>query len=278
MMNISQALDFGKKNLEGLESPNLESEVILSVLLGTDRVYLKTHKEKILSWKETVIYKKWITKRSKHFPMAYIIGYKIWGDLKILVNPNVLIPRDETEILMEHIVRLEKSLKNQSVVKILDIGTGSGCIALFLKKMFPNAIVSALDLSKAALRVAKDNAKVHQVDLNFLHSDLLEKIPKTFSFDVIVANLPYVPENEAVSLEVFKEPKKAIFSGDNGLETIKRLSVQLKRKQIKYKSLYLEFLPFQKKAISEIFKEMKIDFIDDIGGESFFARITQCSL
>jgi len=279
-MEIHDALQWGMGELCSLDQPRLEAEVLLCHVLGAERIFLKTHPEKKISWWSFLLYKKCVQKRKKGIPVAYIVGYKDWGGMRVSVNKHVLIPRDETEILCEHIM----AEKRESAPRhILDMGTGSGCIALSLVRAFPTAEIIALDNSSKALRVARKNFSSSTLigdaymrplqQIRFMQSDLLEKIPTHSAFDLIVANLPYVPETLAVSPEVRKEPHQAIFSGSDGLDLIRKFSQQLKEKQIIFSELWLEFLPFQQKEIKKIFSGYQIKFFTDCGGTVFFARI-----
>ncbi len=267
-MNINKALNYGRSKLQHLPNPTLETEVLLSHLMGQNRPWIKIHTEASLGFWNTLKFKSWIKKRANHLPLAYITGYKIWNDLKIFVTHNTLIPRDETETLCHHI----KKHHNQNTKSVLDIGTGSGCIALWCAKQFPQAQVHASDISQKALNQALKNAKFHHVPLNLIKSDLLNDIPKSH-FDIIVANLPYVPKNLEVSAEVEKEPHSALFSGSDGLNHIRTLAMQISEKDITFNALWLEFLPQQKEQIQPIFSDYTVNFLGDEGGTIFFACI-----
>jgi release factor glutamine methyltransferase len=267
---ISDALFWCTKKLINIENPKFEAEVLLAEILDKDRSFLRTHSDSLLDNRQRLKLRHWIQKRAKHIPIAYIQKYKLWNDLKIGVNKNTLIPRDETEILAQKIVEQNSS----STKNILDIGTGSGCLAIFLKKSFPTAEVSGIDISRKALFIAKKNATQLKQIVHFFYSNLLQKIDSKLHFDIIVANLPYVPESIKVSKEVQKEPRGAIFAGDNGLALIQELKEELETKKITFGQLWLEFLPQQKEAIQEIFKSWNCDFQADIGGDVFFVKIT----
>jgi release factor glutamine methyltransferase len=174
MMDIRQILDWNKKELKNLENPSLESEVILSHVLHCDRTFLKSHSHKKLPLWKWIMNKKIVQKRKKRMPLAYIFGYKNWGDMRIIVHENVLIPRDETEILCHHILQKKRTF---SPKRMLDIGTGSGNIALFLTRNYQSAKVIALDISHKALKIARKNVKLHHTkNIHLLHSHLLGSI------------------------------------------------------------------------------------------------------
>ena len=159
-MNLHKTLKTAVTKLNHLENPSLEAEVLLASLLDKHRTWLRTYPETKLSATQHLKYKWWIQQRAAHKPVAYITGNVVWNSLSLKVNKHTLIPRDETEILCHHI----KTAQTISPKTILDIGTGSGCIAIWLKKQFPSAQVSAFDIAKNALKLAKKNAKQNQTE------------------------------------------------------------------------------------------------------------------
>jgi len=271
-MNIKQAVSFGAHKLSHLENSKLEAEVLLCSVMGPKwmRTLLKIKDDQVLTLQEQCIYRWRVYKRSKHIPTAYIIGRTEWNNLDIAVCPATLIPRDETETLCHHI----KQNTSNSPSTILDVGTGSGCIAIALATHWPNAQTLGLDISRRALQYARYNTKVNHVNIDFKKSNLLTTIPNTTHFDLIVANLPYVPRDLVVTPEVAKEPRSAIFSGDDGLDLIRTLAQQIKTKSITFDQLWLEFLPESKEAIETIFNDFCVTFHHAINGEIFFAQIT----
>lgn len=267
-MNIKESLTFGMHELQKLEFPLFESEVLLAQVLDQSRAFLKMFPLTLLDDDEERLYREFIQKRSKNIPTAYISGVKQWGDFEIKVNERVLIPRDETEVLCEKII--EEARLPQ---RILDVGTGSGILALFLKNKYRDAQVVALDISPDALEVARTNADEYGLAIDFRESDMLSALPDGDSWDLIVANLPYVPTKMKISEDVRKEPVQALFSGDDGLDHIRRLALDIDEKNIQFQELWLEFLPKQKKEIEQIFRSKKVSFFKDIGGDVFFAKI-----
>lgn len=258
-----------KKKLSHLDNPRLEAEILLSDLLDLGRAELRTRGDLKLSWLHRHCFFVNVRKRAKGEPLAYIRGWQEWAGMKLNVSPAVLIPRDETEYLLEKISGIENPKS------ILDVGTGSGCLALGLAKRFPDAEVSALDYSTKALRVARSNFKKYKADVNVLHSDLLAKIKKGARYDLIVANLPYVPTNIEVTREVEKEPQDAIFSGDDGLDLLRRFSFELEQKEVSFAALWLEFLPCQWPDIEKMFSKWHVEPVRDLGGDIYFAKISQ---
>ena len=162
-------------------------------------------------------YEEQIEKLKNNYPIQYLIGYVNFFGYKINVNENVLIPRFETEYLVDDTIKLIK--KNNLNSKIIDICTGSGCIAIALAKEL-NISVDALDISKKAIEVAKNNAKENNVDITFIKEDIRNYISNK-KYNVLISNPPYVKYDEVVDLETKYEPQNAIFANDNGLEYYK---------------------------------------------------------
>jgi len=221
--------------------------------LGRDRAYLYGHPEHELTIEEHSRYDDALAQRSRGIPAQYITGHQEFWGMDLIVSPAVLIPRPETEHVVETVLRLiggksvgtgrmgrtlssEEPLSNPSTqsraagVRIIDVGTGSGCIALALAKELPQAEIHASDISPASLEIARANAARLQLEsrIEFHEGDLLAGIEKT-AFDFVVSNPPYVGESEedSVQLDVRKfEPRNAVFAGPTGLEVIERLVPQ----------------------------------------------------
>lgn len=268
--SLSGVLFFAEKKLASFENPRLEAEVLLSHVLGVDRSLLRTQGKMILPFWKRWKFQYFLSLRLQHIPLAYIRGWKEWAGFRVFVTPSVLIPRDETEILVQHIEQTETCPKS-----ILDIGTGSGCIALALAKKFPDAEVLAVDISRAALSVAKKNFRFHHQNIHTAYSDLFSTISAGSHFDIIIANLPYVPTTISISKEVQKEPQEALFSGKDGLDVLSKFAQEIQRKNISYTSLWIEFLPQQWERIPSLFPTKKVEPFPDAGGDIYFARITK---
>lgn len=183
----------------------IEIELLLSQVLGKPKEFLFMHPEYNLTTKQINNLTKFIKRRQKGEPIAYILGFKDFCGLRFKVNKNVLIPRPETEWLVERIAKIEKK-----GIRVLDLGTGSGCIAITLAQLHPKWRIFASDISKKALEVAKVNAKKHQAQIKFIRSNLFNNIKARFDF--IVANLPYVPAYDYKKLKsgLKFEPKLAL--------------------------------------------------------------------
>lgn len=205
-------------------SPRRNAELLLMFTLSCDRAYLHAHPERELSTEETRLYDQALAQRSSGIPAQYITQHQEFWGLDLVVGPAVLIPRPETEHLIETVLPLARL---RSHPRIADVGTGSGCIALALASELPSAEIHATDISAEALAIAQANAARHQLEkrIHFHQADLLEGLDPA-EFDFIVSNPPYVGEGEKdqVQLEVRKfEPRLAVFAGPTGLEVIERL-------------------------------------------------------
>lgn len=159
-----------------------------------------------------------------NIPVQYLIGYTYFLGLKLKINPKVLIPRFETEEVVEKAIEI---IKARNLKKIVDVGTGSGCIAIALKKAIPSINITAIDISCEALEVAKENAYLNNVEIDFVENDLLSNINDTF--DMVISNPPYISRDEEVMDLVYNnEPHLALFSDNNGLYHYQKLLQQAK--------------------------------------------------
>jgi release factor glutamine methyltransferase len=207
-------------------SPRLNSETLLMFTLSCDRAYLFAHPESQLTPQEKINYQEAIAQRAMGIPTQYITGHQEFWGMDLIVSPAVLIPRPETE----HVVEAVLSLSPGAGLRIIDVGTGSGCIALALAKELPQIEIHAADTSPAALEVARANAARHGLEsrIQFHQTDLLQGFEPN-ALDLVVSNPPYVGESEEdeVQLEVRKhEPRNAVFAGPTGVEVIERLIPQ----------------------------------------------------
>lgn len=211
-------------------SPRMNAEVLLMFVLGADRAYLYAHPERKLSPEENARYDEALTQRAGGVPSQYIVGHQEFWGMDFIVTPAVLIPRPETEHVIETVLPVARGLGKP---KIVDVGTGSGCIAIVLASELPQAEIHATEISPQALEIARANAARHQLTnrIHFRHTDLLQGLDSG-AFDFVVSNPPYVGESEEeqVQLEVRKfEPRSAVFAGPCGLEVIGRLVPQAHR-------------------------------------------------
>lgn len=220
-------------------SPRLNAELLLMFTINCDRAYLHAHPERELTKEEVNGYNDALAERVRGVPTQYITGHQEFWGMDFIVSPAVLIPRPETEHVIETVLacvcgaplRLRSGQASPAkTLRIVDVGTGSGCIAIALAKELPDAEIHATDISASALEVAHANAARHQLEnrIQFRHTDLLQGF-ESDSFDFVVSNPPYVGESDEdeVQLEVRKfEPRNAVFAGPTGLEVIERLIPQ----------------------------------------------------
>jgi release factor glutamine methyltransferase len=241
-VQLKQALTSAISQLtaHNVPSPRMNAELLLMFALGCDRAYLFAHPERELTSDEMSRYDTALAERSRGVPAQYIAGHQEFWGMDLIVTPAVLIPRPETEHVVETVLELVRTYPAGGqecpphtipahTIRIADVATGSGCVALALAKELPHAEIHATDNSSAALEVARANAARHQLErrIQFHESDLLEGLNPPF--DLVVSNPPYVGvcEEDQVQLEVRKfEPRTAVFAGPTGTEVISRLIPQ----------------------------------------------------
>jgi release factor glutamine methyltransferase len=261
---IKQWLEHTKGVLSnaGIPSAQLDAELLLADVLDKDRVWLIAHGDEMLSETDLLTLEKNVLRRTKREPLAYIRGYKEFYGRNFSVTPDSLIPRPETETLIEQVLALPLSAEPV----IHDVGSGSGCIPITLSLELPGAKVSGSDISHTALEIARRNAaRLDANQVSFYKDNLLDRSSETF--DVITANLPYVDPSWETSPETIHEPTLALFAEDQGLELIKKLIMQAETRLIKGGFLVLEADPRQHEtivpfALNYSFKSYQInDFI-----------------
>ena len=228
-MQLRQALTAAIQQLSAhaVGSPRMNAETLLMFVLNCDRAYLYAHPERELTPDEQTRYHEAIAERATGKPAQYITGHQEFWGMDLIVSPAVLIPRPETEHVVETVLELARM---KEAPRVIDVGTGSGCIALALAAELPQARVEAVDISPPALEVARANAARLQLDhrIIFQQRDLLAGAPAE-AYDFVVSNPPYVPQSEPekAEREVREfEPKVAVFAGESGLEAYRRLIPQ----------------------------------------------------
>ena len=209
---------------KGVDSPRLDAEVLLSHVLQKERIYLYIHFDEPLEAAELAAFREMVKKRVQRIPVAYIVGAREFMGLRFAVSPAVLIPRPDTEILVEAVI---ERLKDKSQIKFVDIGTGSGAIVLSLLHYLPLACAVAVDISQDALAVATENAETLLVKdrVDFYQGDIYEPLAAE-EFDAIVSNPPYIPNADIAELEPEVkefEPYGALAGGLDGLDFYRRL-------------------------------------------------------
>ncbi|MEK7653389.1 MAG: HemK/PrmC family methyltransferase, partial [Patescibacteria group bacterium] len=196
-MTINKTLQTATKKLKRAKMPSaeLDAEVLLSCAVKKPKEFLFTHPEYQLNKKQEQKFNRFISCRAKGEPVAYLIGHKEFFGLDFVVNKNVLIPRPETELLVEEVINFVKKTISHKPYAIYDVGTGSGNIAIALAKNLPRAKIIATEKSAKALIMAKKNTRLNKVKIDFYRGDLLTPV-KNKKIDVVVANLPYLPSKK----------------------------------------------------------------------------------
>lgn len=225
--SISQLISEGADVLRqsGVPEPRLDAGTLLGHVLGRDRAFIISHSDALVPEKDTEEYRHRIGRRAMGEPVQYITGHQEFFGLDFEVSEAVLIPRPETELLVETAIDL--LTKNEGPSFVCDVGTGSGCIAISIIYNVQTAFAQATDISQAALDTAKRNASKHGIDrIEFLISNCFDAIDKELQFDLIVSNPPYVAEEslDGLQREVRDyEPRVALTPGGDGLAVIRRL-------------------------------------------------------
>jgi len=266
-MSLHHALARGAAELEGItEEPRRDAELLLLRIVARDRAFLLTHPDAQLTADQQGLYEEWLRRRAAHEPIQYILGEQEFFGLAFAVTPDVLIPRPETEHLVEALL---ERMPHDRPLRIVDVGTGSGAIAVSLAHVLPHAEVMALDISEAALGVARGNAETHEVAarVRFLKSDLLSAVAGE-RFDAVVSNPPYVAEADRESLESQVrdyEPPVALFGGLSGFDVYERLIPQAHEALKPGGWLLMEMGMGQRKVLSRLLSGWdNVSFVDDL--------------
>ena len=264
-MNYNQILKEGEIFLKKKKIKNsyLDVELILSKVVNRKREEIILNINNKLKNTDIMKFKHYLLRRYQNEPMAYILGYKHFWKHRFLLNKSVLIPRPDTELVIEETL---KYLPNDKSKKILDVGTGSGCIVVSLIKERPNCIATALDISIKAINVAKTNAKIHQLEnkINFVNIDI-DKY-KSSNYDLVISNPPYINSIDFNRLDddiKFHEPKLALSGGSDGLRDLKKVIFKSKKLLKVNGKLILEIGHKQKNHCVKILNENKF-YINNI--------------
>lgn len=230
---IAQMLVWAEAELAAVDSPKLDAELLLAKALEQSRTYLFTWPERSLTAAQLTQFKNWVAQRKQGTPVAYLLEEQGFWSLNLTVTPATLIPRPETELLVELVLSLVQDNNNNLPhnAQVLDLGTGSGAIALALAKEQPQWHVTAVDNSPDALAVAKQNARQNKINsVNFLHSDWFSRIESSRRFDLIVSNPPYIAEGDyhLSDGDVRFEPSAALVAKADGLADIQIIAEHAK--------------------------------------------------
>ncbi|MES2394266.1 MAG: peptide chain release factor N(5)-glutamine methyltransferase [Acidobacteriota bacterium] len=261
-----------------------DAETLVQHLLTRDRAWLLAHLDDPIDDATHAQLRELTTRRAAHEPLQHLTGTQEFFGLPLRVTPDVLIPRPETELLVEAV--LDWATSRPTALHILDVGTGSGAIAIALAHRLPHAVLTAVDLSQPALSIARENAATHGLNdrIGFVHSDLLDalapQLATGFRFDIIVSNPPYVPLTDASTMQaevVDHEPHTALFAGDDGLDLYRRLIPAAHAALRPEGLLAMEFGFGQREALRELFASqppnndgspawLNLRFLDDYAG------------
>jgi release factor glutamine methyltransferase len=264
---------------KGFDDARLNAELMLAHTLNLKRIDLYLKYDKVLSPDDLARYKSFFSRRLKQEPVQYILGYTEFMGIRFEVNPAVLIPRPDTEVLVESVLNYCKTLSSKNI-SICDIGTGSGCIAISLAKMISDSMVTAIDKSADAIDVARRNAISAGVSerVKFVHIDLLKKKYEAENFGIIVSNPPYIPKDEVETLQPevrFFEPDYAYTDFGDGLSFYKMIS-KLGHTILKNAgSIFVEVGYNQAEVVKRIFENDKYSEIESYKDYNGIERVVK---
>jgi release factor glutamine methyltransferase len=269
-MNIAEALKSASRSLEaaGIGDPRREAASLLTFVLGRDSAFLIAHPEYVLTVTEHERFDAVVRRRAKREPFQYIVGRQEFYGLDFQIEIGVLIPRPETEVLVEAAIDL---LAGRVATRIFEVGVGSGCISIAILKNVAGAKAIATDISDAALRLASINAERHQVTdrLELRRGDIF--VDKAELVDLIVSNPPYVPDGETATVqpEILWEPHSALFAGTDGLGVVRRLITEAPRLLKPGGTILIEIGHSQSPIVSNLFDQSlwkPATFLQDLQG------------
>ncbi len=250
-MNIKEWLEVATTQFKtaNIPTPRLDAELLIASELKISRAELLAHPERKLKSGELQQLRQQTERRANHEPIAYILGYKEFYSREFLVSPKVLVPRPESETIID---LLKKHLSNyQKELRLLDIGAGSGCLGITAKLEIPDLKITLLDISTEALKIAQTNAEKFSLPAQFIKSNLLQNYSKPT--DIILANLPYVANNFPINSEANHEPELAIFGGEDGLDYYRQMFSQIQNnKPIRPSWIFTESLPPEHSNLQKI--------------------------
>lgn len=280
-LKVYEALHWASSFLDKHHRDQNAGDLLLQHLLQMDRAELLANLHMGLDEEVVNNFKQWIYDHADGVPLQHIIGYEMFYGRPFIVNENVLIPRPETEeLVLETLKRVKKYYQSANGLKLVDIGTGSGAIAITMKLECPSLEVTATDISYDALKVARKNAQQLQADISFRQGDLTTPLLSTQeTFDIILSNPPYIAMDEDLSVVVKNfEPHQALFGGEDGLDYYRRLI-----KEIPYIMTHRALIGFEIGAdqgekivtlLQQRFPQSKVEIVKDINGKE---RMIFCS-
>lgn len=242
----------------GINSARLDAQLLLEDTLSKSRQWILARDETEVENADLITLNKKLVQRIEHTPLAYIVGYKEFYGRKFIVDKNVLIPRPESEAIIELLCTIMHT-QAESIDTIVDIGTGSGILAITAKLEYPDLKVIATDVSSKALGVAQKNAAILQAEVKFIKSDLFSSI-SDLQPSVLLVNLPYVPDDLVTSEEITKEPPEALFSGEDGLDHYRKFWDQIAGLKNKPKYIITESLESQHEDMTDLARYANYSF------------------
>jgi release factor glutamine methyltransferase len=266
-VNIASALSDAVKRLDASsESPRLDAELLLARALDVARSYLIAHPEDTLDPAASERFTQLIQRRAAGEPMAYISGSKEFWSMELMVSPDTLVPRPETELLVERALML---IGRRSSQRILDLGTGSGAIALAIARERPLCEIVATDVSDAALAIARQNARhLDLANVRFIAGNWIDPVADQ-RFDIVVSNPPYVRSNDAALEKLQHEPVSALVAGEDGLDDIRSIAATAGSVLVDDGRLLLEHGSEQQDAVADVLASngwTDIECVQDYGG------------
>lgn len=258
---VGKIIDWTTAHLKkhGSETPRLDAEILLAHARHCPRIQLYVHYNELLSEAERATMRDLVKRRAQAEPVAYLVGHREFFGLDFRVSPAVLVPRPETESLVLELIAAAKPV---AIPRILDLCTGSGCIAIAAAVNLPNAAVTATDVSADALAVARENADRHGAlaRIRFLEGDLFAPLMASDQFDVIASNPPYVSDTEMATLPAdvrLHEPHQALRAGPQGLDVIARLIAGAGQHLAPAGVVLIEISPEQADAVTELVQQAR---------------------
>lgn len=274
MLTLQECLHRGQVKLIGqVAQPHFEAEILLAHALGQPRTYLFSQSNKTISATELATYDQYLRRRCQQEPIAYMFGRREFWSLEFLVNEDTLIPRPETELLIETALQMYSA---DTLLKVADLGTGCGAIALALASERPLWDIYATDISEAALKVAQENAtRLHLKQVKLIQGDWCHALP-LLGFDLIISNPPYIAAKEWENYAKFLrfEPLNALVSGEDGLVAIRQISQSAKRYLKPRGCLLMEHGFAQGGAVREVFGSEGYSNICSLSDLSGLERVT----
>ncbi len=257
---IGRLLNWTKDYLaeHGSDSPRLDAEVLLAHVRGCERILLYTAFDEPANEETRSAFRALVKRRAEGTPVAYLVGKREFFSLPFRVTPDVLIPRPETEFVVLALLDWAKKFPTTAPLRVADIGTGSGVLAICTAKQLPHAEVTAIEQSPAALAIARENAAELGVAdrINFVEGDLFANVAAGARFEIVATNPPYIKTSEAASLsrDVREhEPHAALFAGERGTEVIERIIAQCEERIVPRGALICEISPQLRPAIEALF-------------------------